>query len=120
MGKLFISIWKKSDNQDYFDIRLIIIPEKALTETAYEINGICSDLDAKNLLIKEFSIHRGKSLATVARYILQQINNEFAFNKDIDEDGIGMREWISPMDKTYMKLFIRSAFEPKVKATTYN
>lgn len=120
MGKLFISVWKIDTNQDYFDIRLVLMPEKSSIRAVYELKGVCKNLDGRNLVIKELSIHSAQSLAVVVQYILQQINNDFAFNKDIDEDGDGMREWISPMDSGDKRLFIRSVFESKMKTAVYS
>ena len=42
--------------------------------------------------VDEFSVHRGASFARALQYILQQNNNGFGFNKEIDEDGDGMKE----------------------------
>lgn len=115
MGKVFISIWKIDIDQDYFDIRLILMPEKATASAVYELKGICENLDGKNFSVKAFVTHRGESLVVTVQYILQQINNEFAFNSDIDEDGDGMREWISRMDSGDKRLFLRSLFDSEVK-----
>ncbi len=62
----------------------------------FELSGKCKDLDANLLRIDEFVLHSGRSLALTAQYMLQQIGIKFKTNRDIDEDGDGMREWVSP------------------------
>lgn len=120
MNKIFISIWKIDIDQDYFDVRLILLPEKGSEKVLFELKGNSKDLDGNDLNIKEFAIHRSISLFMVTRYVLQQINSKFAFNKDIDAGGDGMREWISPMDSGDRRLFIRSLFDSKIRNRFYN
>ena len=98
MGNIFVLIWKIESDQDYFDLRLILLPPDDAQKVVLELSGKCSDLDAGNMKIDEFSVHQGASFARTLQYILQQISNRFGFNKEIDEDCDGMREWISPAD----------------------
>ncbi len=115
MNNLFISIWKIDSEQDYFDIRLIMFTANPKANRLFELSGKCKDLDANLLRIDEFVIHSGRSLALTAQYMLQQIGIKFKTNRDIDEEGDGMREWISPMDSGDQRLFFRSLFDSKVK-----
>ena len=78
-------------------------------------SGKCKELDTNLLRIDEFVMHSGTSVAATAQYMLQQIRIKFKTNKDIDEDGDGMREWVSPMDSGDQRLFFRSLFDSKVK-----
>ena len=119
MGKIFVSIWKIDSDQDYFDLRLILLPPDDAQKVVFELNGRCSDLDAENMKIEEFSVHRGGSFARTLQYILQQINNGFGFNKEIDEDGDGMREWISPVDEGDSQLYFRSLFNNRIPLKQY-
>lgn len=119
MGKLFISIWKIDADQDYFDIRLILLPERVNISRLYEVAGICQDLNATGLEIKEFATHEGESLVMASKYVLQQINNEFAFNKEIDDDGDGMKEWISRADSIDLRLFVKSVFDVGISKKWY-
>ncbi len=74
-------------------------------------------MDANQLRIDEFVIHSGRSLALTAQYMLQQIRLRFKTNSDIDEDGDGMREWVSSMDSGDQRMFFRSLFDSKVEMT---
>ncbi len=115
MNNLFISIWKIDSEQDYFDIRLIHFTDNPKANRLFELSGKCKDLDANLLRIDEFVIHSGRSLALTTQYMLQQIGIKFKTNTDIDEEGDGMREWISPMDSGDQRLFFKSLFDSKVK-----
>ena len=120
MNNLFISIWKIDSEQEYFDIRLIHVNDNPQAYRLFELSGKCKDLDAKGLTIDEFVIHSGKSLALTAQYMLQQIGIKFKTNIDIDEEGDGMREWVSPMDSGDQRLFFKSLFDSTVKMTNQN
>ena len=119
MGKLFISIWKIDEDQDYFDIRLILMPERTGVSRLYEVAGVCQDLNATDLKIKELATHEGESLIIASKYILQQINNEFAFNREIDKHGDGMKEWISRVDSGDRRLFVKSVFDSRIEKKWY-
>ncbi len=119
MNNLFISIWKIDSDQDYFDIRLIHFTNNPNESRLFELSGKCKDLDANQLKIDEFVIHSGRSLALTAQYMLQQIRLRFKTNSDIDEDGDGMREWVSPMDSGDQRLFFRSLFDFKIKIAAH-
>ncbi len=53
----------------------------------------------------------------VALRILAHVRTgiKFKTNRDIDEEGDGMREWVSPMDSGDQRLFIRSLFDSNMQ-----
>jgi hypothetical protein len=120
MGKIFVSIWKIDSDQDYFDLRLILLPPDDTQKVVFELSGKCTNLDAGNMRINEFSVHRGASFARTLQYVLQQINNRFGFNKEVDEEGDGMREWISPADEGDMRMYFRSLFDNRIRLKQYS